>query len=198
MSLPNGYHQLPPGTLAAVVTYLEMREPPALPVPPAGSPFALRRVTAASPAWYRDLFRRIGEPWLWFSRLLLSDEELTAILHHPQVDLFTLSVDGADHGILELDRRHPPEIELAFFGVTPENIGKGAGRFLMECALREAWSHRPSRFWLHTCTLDHPRALAFYQSFGFVPYRYAVEIFDDPRSCGILPASAAPLQPNLH
>jgi hypothetical protein len=65
----------------------------------------------------------------------------------------------------------------------------------MDTALRRAWAARPRRLWVHTCTLDHPAALAFYQRSGFVAYRRQVEIDDDPRLDGTLPADAAPHVP---
>jgi len=122
-----GYTDLPPGKVAAVVTYLELRAPPHLPPTPTMSDFAVRRVLQPDLDWYRKLYRVIGEPWLWFSRLRLSDDELRTILHDPAVDVFALSHAGEDHGLLEFDRRRFPDIELSFFGVTPALIGKGAG-----------------------------------------------------------------------
>ena len=113
----DGYTDLPPGKIAAVVTYLEMRTPPAAPTPTMSefddSPRHAARSRLVSPA-----LSRIGEPWLWFSRLRMSDDELRAMLHDPAVDVFALSHDGEDHGLLEFDRRHMPDIEIAFFGVT--------------------------------------------------------------------------------
>ena len=47
------------------------------------------------------------------------------------------------------------------------------------------------RSWLHTCTLDHPQALTFYQRSGFTPYRREVEVADDPRLIGKAPRHAA-------
>ena len=192
----DGYTELPPGKLAAVVTYLEMRSPPQLPVR-AQSEFSIREVSHPDLDWYRDLFRAIGEPWLWFSRLRLSDDELRAILHHPAVDVFALSYAGTDEGLLELDRRNFPDIELAFFGVTPALIGKGAGRALMDYGLSKAWAHNPARVHLHTCTNDHPGALGFYCKAGFVPYKRGIEIADDPRVTEEIPRSAAPHVPIL-
>jgi GNAT superfamily N-acetyltransferase len=194
--LPDGYTDLPPGKLAAVVTYLEMREPPPLPACDP-TPFAVRRVTQPDPAWYRDLFRRVGEDWLWFSRLRLYDAELSAILHNRAVDVFALSHEGEDHGLLELDRREFPDIELAFLGVTKPLLGRGAGRILMRHAMEAAWSLNPRRFWVHTCTLDHPDAIKFYVRSGFRPYKRAIEIARDPRLTGDLPRSAAPHVPLL-
>ena len=118
-------------------------------------------------------------------------------MHDPNLDIIVLSHNGVDAGLLEFDRRHMPDIELSFFGVVPELIGQGAGRALLDCGLKTAWEHRPNRIWLHTCTLDHPRALEFYRNAGFVPYKRGLEITDDPRLTGDLPRDAAPDVPIL-
>jgi GNAT superfamily N-acetyltransferase len=145
--------------------------------------------------WYRDLFRAVGEPWLWFSRTLMNDLELRALLGDPRVDFFALEERGVAKGLLEIDRREFPDIELAFFGLTSDLIGKGAGRYLMDFAIGEAFSHHPRRFFLHTCTLDHPKALGFYRRAGFRPYKLAVEVAPDPRLNGTMPREAAPQIP---
>jgi GNAT superfamily N-acetyltransferase len=147
--------------------------------------------------WYRALYRRIGEPWLWFSRLRMTDDELRATVHDSAVDVLALSCEGEDCGLLELDRRYMPDVEISFFGVVQEMIGKGAGRALLAFGLPIAWQHKPERVWLHTCSSDHPSALAFYMKFGFVPYKRSIEIADDPRLTCDLPRSAAPHVPIL-
>lgn len=193
--LPEGYFEVAAGHIAAVVTYLEVRQPPQLPEP---SPaFPIERLTEPDLERYRRVFRAVGEGWLWFSRLRLSDDELAALLAHPQVDVFLLRADNRDQGILELDRRAFPDIEITFLGVTANLVGQGAGHALMVHAQRQAWSHNPTRLFLHTCTLDHPKALAFYQRAGFVPYRRRVEVALDPRLIGLLPETAAPHVPLL-
>jgi GNAT superfamily N-acetyltransferase len=194
--MENGYTELPPGKIASVVTYLEMRTPSKIAASNVPG-FGIRLVRQPALDWYRELFRKIGEPWLWFSRLRMSDEELQAILHDPAVDVFALSCGGADQGLLEFDRRHMPDIELTFFGVSSEMIGKGAGRALLAYALPIEWEYKPRRIWVHTCTSDHPSALAFYQKCGFVPYKRAIEIADDPRLTGEVPRGAAPHVPIL-
>ena len=191
----DGYTDLPPGKLANVVTYLEMRTAPSLPLIPTLSGYSVRREAKPDLDWYRRLYREIGGPWLWFSRLRLSDDELRVILHDPAVDVYALSHGDVDQGLLEFDCRSFPDIELSFFGVTRALIGKGAGRALLQHCLPLAWEHRPQRVWLHTCTADHPSALSFYTKFGFVPYKRAIEIADDPRITGELPRSAAPHVP---
>jgi GNAT superfamily N-acetyltransferase len=189
--LKNGYTPVPPGKMAAVVTYLEMLERPSRQpcYPPPG--LSVRRVKDVSPGWYRDLFRSVGQDWLWFSRLGMADEQLKSILRDEHVDIFCLEFEGIAKGLLELDRRDHPDIELAFFGLTADLIGRGAGRYLMDFAIGQAWSHQPRRFHVHTCTLDHPRALEFYLRAGFTAYKRAIEISDDPRLTGHLPLDAA-------
>lgn len=192
-ALKDGYSVLRPGKLANVVTCLEMTEKPApKPGRQGTSGLALHQVEHPDLAAYRALFRRVGEDWMWFSRLIMSDERLRQILTDPKVDLYTLRSGSSEIGLLELDFREEGQCELAFFGVVPEAIGQGAGRFLMDRAIALAWARPIRRLWVHTCTFDHPSALGFYRRSGFRPYAYAVEIHDDPRLTGHLPRTAAP------
>jgi GNAT superfamily N-acetyltransferase len=78
---------------------------------------------------------------------------------------------------VELDRRVDGEVEIAYFGLMPDYIGRGLGPALLGWALERAWSYRPRRVWLHTCSLDHPKALAVYRRAGFEVYdREAVPV----------------------
>ena len=189
-----GTADLPPGKIAAVVTFLELRRLPDL--PPAGGGWALDPIGPDLDR-YRALFRRVGEPWLWFSRLVMPEGELRATLADERVEAFALRAEGEDAGLLELDFRAPGECELAFLGVVPERIGTGTGRFLIGEAVARAFARPVRRLFVHTCTLDHPGALAFYLRAGFRPYRRAVEVADDPRLTGHLPRDAAPQIPLL-
>ena len=190
MILPDGYSDIPAGKIAAVVTHLEMTARPALRPDPPGA-WTLRKVETPGLDWFRDLYRRVGEEWLWFSRLQMPDADLAAIIHAPLVEVYALMRDGRDEGLLELDFREAGQCELAFFGVTANLIGSGAGSWLMNRALELIWSRQVARVWVHTCTLDHPSASVFYQRAGFRPFRRQVEIADDPRLDGTLPRSAA-------
>jgi GNAT superfamily N-acetyltransferase len=190
MLLPDGYSDVPAGKIAAVVTHLEMTERIDLPRDPPGA-WTLRRTETPELDWFRDLYRRVGEEWLWLSRLQIPDAELSAIIQSPLVEIYALVHDGRDQGILELDFSIPGQCELVFFGVTAHLIGSGASRWLMNRALELAWSRPVSRVWLHTCTFDHPAALPFYQRSGFRPFRRQVEIADDPRLDGAVPRDVA-------
>ncbi len=192
----DGYTDLPPGKVAAIVTYLEMREPPRLPGASTPAGWSLQPI-GADIARYRTLYRRIGEPWLWFSRTMMPDDELAAIISDPRVEAFALHDGAGDIGLLELDFRPEAEVELAFLGLVPGTIGKGAGSFLIKEAISRAFAKPIRRFFVHTCTLDHPGALAFYRRAGFTPYKRAIEVADDPRLAGFLPREAADHVPVL-
>ncbi|HKX92621.1 MAG TPA: GNAT family N-acetyltransferase [Sphingomicrobium sp.] len=190
------YEPLPDGELAAVVTYLEMVAPPEHEVPP--SALSLERVEVPQPARYREMFRLIGAPWLWFSRLILDDAHLAEIIQHPKVELHrVVDSNGRDVGMLELDFRQAHECELAFIGLVPELSGQGYGRWLLAEAVRRAWREGVERVHVHTCSLDHPAALSAYRRAGFAPYKRAIERFPDPRLLGFLPRDCAPQVPLL-
>jgi GNAT superfamily N-acetyltransferase len=192
--LPIGYHPLPPGHLANVVTCLEMHARPEL-RPATGEGLSLERMGAADTDRFRALFRAIGQDIMWFSRLILPEVKLSGIIGHPDVHCLALVKDGQDIGLLELDFRAAGICELSFFGVAPSAVGSGAGRFLMNEALTRAWAQPITRMWVHTCHYDHPNALAFYQRSGFRPYAVMVEVHEDPRLTGHMPKEASPQVP---
>ena len=186
-----------PAEIATIVTTLEMRERPRpRPMPP--SPLSLSAWKMPDLAKYRTLFRRVGAPWLWFSRLVMDDATLAAIDHDPAVAVFAV-VDraGIEVGMLELDHRQPGACEISYFGLIPELAGQGHGGWLIAQALMRAWTTQVDRVWVHTCTLDHPAALNFYRKQGFEAVSRAIETFPDPRDLGILPEEAAPQIPRL-
>ena len=183
--------------VATIVTTLEMRtKPPLRPLP--SSPLRLVAWDRPSAEKYRALFRRVGAPWLWFSRLVMTEQQLLDIIHDPDVSVYAV-VDraGIEVGMLELDFRAPRACEISYFALIPELAGKGLGRWLMAETLSRGWIKGIDRVWVHTCTLDHPSALNFYHAQGFVAIGRTVETFPDPRLSGHLPPDAAPQVPLL-
>lgn len=192
--LPQETLDIPPGKLVSVTTYLQMfKRPPAKDDPP-GS-WSVVRVNNPDAGWYRDIYRRVGEHWLW--QIRESDEDLRARLRGSLLEVHVLHTDGQDEGLLVLDFQQEGECELSSFGLTQRLIGKGAGRWLMNRALELVWSRPIKRFWLHTRNLDHPNALEFYVRSGFVPYRRQARIITDRRATGDAPHTAAPHVPLL-
>ncbi|WP_066799084.1 GNAT family N-acetyltransferase [Sphingomonas soli] len=192
-----GLTPVPGDQLAAVSTAMEMVERPRpRPLPP--SPFRLSHWVAPESEPYLALFRRVGAPWLWYSRLAMDDARLRVLLDDPKIEIYA-AVDraGIEIGMIELDFRVEGTCGLAYFGLVPELTGKGHGNWLMAHALAFAWRKQVRRVWVHTCTLDHPNALPFYRRHGFVPTKRTLETFPDPRLLGLLPMDTAPQIPVL-
>jgi ribosomal protein S18 acetylase RimI-like enzyme len=184
----------PDGKIESVVTYLEMFAPPSRePSPPPCPGLSLQRALRPTISFYRYLYDTIGEAWLWSDRKKLSDEALAAIIHHPDDEVHVLHLDGVPAGYIELDARDKPEIELAYLGIMPDFIGRKLGPYLLSQAIHMAFARGASRFWVHTCSLDHPSALPMYERAGFRIYKRETELADDPRALGLIRAGAPAL-----
>jgi ribosomal protein S18 acetylase RimI-like enzyme len=154
---------------------------------PAGK-LALMRAESCTVSFYRYIYDTVGEPWLWFERRLFGDAALAQLIAKPTIEIFVLYVGGVPAGFFELDTTELRETKLCYFGLIPDFIGRGYGPYMLQAAIDRAWTARPiDRFWLHTSTYDHPKALATYQRAGFVVYARRPTSFEDPRRLGILP-----------
>jgi len=179
-----------PRRIETVITYLEMRGPP--PHRPTHQPphkLALLRAAKPSVAFYAYLYGAVGEPWFWYERRAMPEAELAAAIHADGVEISVLYADGEPAGYVELDFRDKADVSLAYFGLLPHFIGHGLGAYFLSWAVDDAWRHGPERLWLHTSSLDHPRALRLYQRAGFVPYKQETKVIDDPRDLGLIPAT---------
>ena len=197
MDIPDGYSDISSGKTASVVTHLQMFQRPTARAERSEVSWTFDRADLSSVERHRLLFRRVGENWLWTSRLQMSDEEIQDVLNDSLYEAYVFEAEGQEEGLAELDFRIEGECELSFFGLTPAMIGRGAGRWMMNRVLELAWSRPIRRLWVHTCSLDYPGALDFYIRSGFVPCSRQVEITDDPRVTGLLPKTAAPQVPLL-
>jgi GNAT superfamily N-acetyltransferase len=173
-------HQPPPradGRLPITITHLEMvradwaerGRAPELEV-------TIEHVAAPTAAFYRDLYDRVGRPWLWYERRLLSDAALQMLLDQPRRELHVARHDGDLVGYFELDGD-----ELAFFGLTLGYVGRRIGPWLLDRAIERAFARGVARLNLNTNTLDHPRALDTYRKAGFRPVRSENKELRDPR-----------------
>ncbi|WP_336232593.1 GNAT family N-acetyltransferase [Thalassospira sp. CH_XMU1458] len=180
-----------PRKLEVVISFLEMQSPPerAPAIVPPGK-VAIIRAENPTLSFYRYLYNTVGEPWLWWLRRLMSDEELSAILAKQETHVYVLYVAGVPAGFAELDLtdfESDNVIDLHYMGLMPEFIGKGFGKYLLDWAIDTAWSFKPTRITVNTCTLDHPSALGAYQKAGFAIYDRRTDIVDDPRDTGLIP-----------
>ena len=173
---------VPPGSIAVVVTHLEMANSLGslqAKSPPPG--LTLARMENPKATEYLQLFRCIGEDFLWSSRLKMTDSQLHDAITAPTAAIYVLRDRDRDIGLVELDWRHRPDCQILFFGLVRDVIGRGYGDWMMNETQRLAFGSGAERLWLHTCTADHPRALPFYLSHGFQAFKREVEIAADPR-----------------
>ncbi|MEM7190834.1 MAG: GNAT family N-acetyltransferase, partial [Pseudomonadota bacterium] len=178
--------------LNVTVTYLELSSTVIRSKPPhPAEALAFLRVRQPDVGYYRFLYQRIGAPWCWYARTLMSDTELSSLLADSNREVYVLFGDGAPAGLAELERQIN-HVELSYFGLDREWIGRGVGRHLMAATLDAAFAFGAPRVTTNTCTLDHPRALAFYQRCGFTPVGQSNIDIDDPRAIGAAPADASP------
>jgi GNAT superfamily N-acetyltransferase len=163
-------HQPPPradGRLPITITHLEMvradwterGRAPEIDV-------SIEHVRTPTAAFYRELYDRVGRPWLWYERRLLSDAALQTLLDQPDHELHVARHDGDLVG---------------YFGLTPPYIGRRIGPWLLDRAIERAFARGIVRIDLNTNTLDHPKALDTYRKAGFRPVRSESKELRDPR-----------------
>jgi GNAT superfamily N-acetyltransferase len=156
-------------------SYLEMLTHLPRVVPPPREGLAVVHAKRPTVSYYRFLYDVVGRDYDWTSRKKLSDAELAGLLNDPRMEVHVLMVEGVPAGFAELDRRIEGEIELVQFGLVPEFIGQGLGRYFLQWTIDKAWSYSPRRFWLHTCTRDHPVALPNYLKAGFAIFKEKIK-----------------------
>ena len=162
-------------TVEVTRTYLEMRSPDDLrSTPTPQDPPRLERVEGCPSSFFRYLYAEVGKAYHWRDRLSWTDAQVHSHLADPAISLWLLTSGAAPAGYFEL-RVHPDRsVEIAYFGLLPEYLGRGWGGYLLTRAIEAAWALNPERVWLHTCTLDHPAALPNYVKRGFRPVRKEV------------------------
>lgn len=173
--------------MAEVVrTYLELRSPGELRAAAVPDPSVQFVRRASIPAIeYRRLYRDVGAPYYWNDRDVWSDEQLEAYLSKPKIGVWECIVGNQSAGYFELERHADDSVEIAYFGLVPAFTARGIGKAMLTRAVQEAWTWQgpANRVWLHTCTLDSPRALPNYLARGFVPVRresYFALLPDEP------------------
>jgi len=143
----------------------------------AGERFQVRAKAKGDWQFNRDLYLRVGEQWDWVDKRSWTGEQWKEYATAPELETFAGYYDDALTGYFELRRDTEGGIEIAYFGLLLEWIGRGLGGALLTDAIEKAWraDPNPSRVWVHTCNRDHPKALANYQARGMIVYRVEQE-----------------------
>jgi GNAT superfamily N-acetyltransferase len=177
-------------------TYLEMTDRsalrPARLVPP---DLLLLRAGIPSPELGRFLYTAVGGDWYWRERLGWSYARWLAWLERAEVETWVGYEQGTPAGYFELEAQPDGAVELTYFGLIPGFAGRGLGGYLLTQAVDRAWVLQPGvrRVWVHTCTLDHARALPNYLARGFRIFKeetFTVELPEEPP--GPWPGAARP------
>ncbi len=126
----------------------------------------IRRAELPSPEFNRFLYSAVGGDWHWRDRLTWSYARWMEWLDRPDVETWVAYVRGTPAGYVELESQPDGSVEIAYFGLLPAFIGQGLGGQLLTFAITRGWDLGASRVWVHTCSLDHPGALANYQARG--------------------------------
>jgi GNAT superfamily N-acetyltransferase len=143
---------------------------------------------------YRDLYDRVGGPWLWWLRRMMPEPMLARLLADPAVAVYRLLQGEMVAGFFELDATSWPDVNLSYFGLLPEAIGQGLGFSLLGAAIDQVFSGPVRGMTVNTCTADHPRALPNYQRAGFRIMRQVREVWDIPQRLGfVIPPHLRPI-----
>lgn len=174
-------YEIEPEFIELTTWHLEMLKPPVRTAKqPRPDGLEIVRVANTPVHFYRYLYNKIGEPWVWWERKRQTDDEISADLHDPGFEFFVPYLHGAPVGMLELNGRNPKDIQLNYFGIVPEFCGRGIGRYALEWSVDYVWSKKPDRYWVHTCSLDSPAALPTYRNAGFVLFDTITEKVRNP------------------
>ena len=122
------------------------------------------------------LYREIGAGWQWRDRLVWSDGDWAERVSRDDVRSCQVRFAGEEAGWVEMERQGAGSVEIVYLGLLPPWVGRGLGGGLLTLAVLRAWELTGTRrVWLHTCSEDHPAALANYQKRGFRLFKTEVK-----------------------
>ena len=158
--------------MAGVTTwYLEMRDKADVQAPAGADALRVEECRVRQYPVNRFLYQFIGNAWQWRDKLSWSDRQWREYAERPALRTWMALCDGSPAGYYELEQQDGGDVEIKYFGLAPAFIGRGFGGYLLGHALRSAWDWDGTRrVWVHTCSMDHPSALANYRARGMCLY----------------------------
>jgi len=159
-------------TIEVTRTYLEMYDPAELQAARSDDPgIRVEQLQNCPASFFRYLYVEVGSGYRWVDRLPWTDEQIRAHLKQTEITMWLMTYEGAPAGYFELRKCEDESVEVAYFGLLPEFLGRGLGKHLLTCAVQQSWRDGAKRVWLHTCTLDDPAALPNYLKRGFRAFK---------------------------
>lgn len=154
--------------LATVVTtHLEMTAPADLRRKDLDrADLSVAKVIQPIPELNRFFYTAVGGAWYWIDRLGWSYADWLKYLDRPELETWIVSDKGTPAGYFELEMQPADDVEIVYFGLLPQFAERGIGGWALTQTVDKAWAMGAKRVWVHTCDLDHPRALANYLARG--------------------------------
>ena len=171
-------------TIEVTRTYLEMRSPSELQGARSDDArIRIEQMPECPASFFRYLYVEVGRNYHWIDRLPWTDEDIARHLQQPENSLWLMTDDGQTAGYFELRKCEDGSVEIAYFGLLQDFLGRGLGKHLLTCATEQAWADGADRVWLHTCTLDDKAAMSNYLKRGFRAFKtekYEVDLPEAP------------------
>lgn len=154
---------------------LESRSPTEL--KPASDPgdVDIREACVKQFQFNRFLYQLVGASWAWNDKLNWSDEQWQQYAEADDLRTWVAWCEGSPAGYFELQMQPGGTVEICYFGLAEKFIGRRLGGYLLTESIRKAWDWGANRVWVHTCSLDHPNALANYEARGLSIFKSEVE-----------------------
>ena len=140
----------------------------------------IREAKIASPELGRFLYTAVGREWHWTDRLNWPYSKWLAHLERPEVEIWIAHLDGVITGYVEFERQPGESVEIVYLGLLRQFMGRGIGGLLLSETVERAFRTGARRIWLHTCSLDSPRALENYRARGFKLFDQETTLKDVP------------------
>lgn len=163
------------------ITHLEMTSPDQLrPKTPSCPGYSIVRVTKPIPELNRFFYTAVGGAWYWIDRLPWTYADWLKYVDRPELATWMIMEEGAPAGYFELEKQPGDDVEIVYFGLLPQFVEARIGGWALTEAVQKAWAMGARRVWVHTCDLDHPRALANYLARGFRIFKTETKVEDLP------------------
>ena len=112
-------------------------------------------------------YKNVGKNHHWIDRLIWTDQQWSNYTSDNKVKTYILKNKEDLVGYFELiSHKDKKEVEIAYLGLLEEYYNKKLGSYLLSSAIKNSFSDKIKRVWVHTCSLDHQNALNNYLSRG--------------------------------
>ena len=129
--------------------------------------FEIKLIKPADFQINKFFYKNVGKKHQWIDRLTWTEKQWTNYVCDQKVKTYILKYEKDLVGYFELIlHQDKNEVEIAYLGLLEEYLNKKLGSYLLSSAIKNSFLEKPSRVWVHTCSLDHKNALNNYIARG--------------------------------